>query len=108
MQCRHCRQERELLAELANLSHKLHLEVLTTPACPFSEGAVRLAHQMAMESDMITADLVNVDDFPELVERYDISAAPTVIVDGNYCFYGALEESQFLEQVFKGTREGSM
>jgi len=177
--CRHCRQERELLVELADLSHKLHLEVynftadrdvadqygidkvpgfvlvgrescgvryygmpsdfefrmlledllrvssgdsglssetaerlkdvvsplhlevLTTPACPFSEGAVRLAHQMAMASEMITADLVNVDDFPEVAQDYKALAAPTVVVNGSAHFYGALEESEFVEQVLK-------
>jgi glutaredoxin-like protein len=181
--CRHCRKEHELLAELAGLSHKLHLEVynftadrsaaekygidrvpglvlvgqedcgiryygmpsdfeinmllenmvrvssgdsglsdetkerirdmkvpvhlevLTTSACPLSSGAVRIVHQMAMESKRVTADLMNVDDFPEVAEHYRILAAPTVVVNGSYHFYGALQEPEFVDQVTKGARE---
>jgi len=56
----------ETREKMKKLNVPLHLEVLTTSACPLSSGAVRIVHQMAMESDMITADLVNVDDFPEV------------------------------------------
>ncbi|MFO8014889.1 MAG: thioredoxin family protein [Phycisphaerae bacterium] len=92
--------------ELHRLSAPLHLEVLTTPACPDSVGAVWIAHQMAMESDRITTDVLNVDDFPDVAEHYKAMSAPTVVVNGSYCFYGALEESQFIEQVLEGAQGG--
>ena len=91
----------ETVERIKELDRPLHLEVLTTPACPFSEGAARLAHQLAMESEKITADLVNVNDFPELVDKYDVLAAPTVVINGTYHFYGALEEPEFVEEVMK-------
>lgn len=90
---------------LSGLNARAHLEVLTTPACPFSETAIRLAHQMAMESDMVTADLVNVEDFPELAEHYEVMAAPTVVVNERHSFYGALDESEFIEKALEGARE---
>lgn len=91
----------ETVKRIGELQVPLHLEVLTTPACPFSEDAARLAHQLAMESEKITADLVNVTDFPELMEKYDLMAAPTVAVNGEYHFYGALDEPEFVEEVMK-------
>ncbi|MBS3761979.1 MAG: thioredoxin family protein [Planctomycetes bacterium] len=84
---------------LGKLDTPLHLEVLTTPLCPFTEKAVRLAHQVAIESDLICADLVNVEDFPKLTEHYDILAAPTVVVNETYQFYGALDENPFLTKI---------
>lgn len=89
------------IKSLAKLKQPVHLEVLSTPTCPFSSGAGRLAHQLAMEKDNITADLVNLDDFPEIMEHYNITAAPTVIVNGNNRFYGAIQETDFVEQVLK-------
>jgi glutaredoxin-like protein len=93
--------------KMKNLNVPLHLEVLTTPGCALSAPAVRIAHQLAMESDMVKADLVNVDDFPEVAKRYNILAAPTVVVNGSYLFYGALQESEFVENVIKGAQESS-
>jgi glutaredoxin-like protein len=95
----------ETKEKVKSLDVPLHLEVLTTSACHLSSGAVRVAHQMAMESEMITADLVNVEDFPEVAERYQVLAAPTVIVNGLYHFYGALREPEFVEQVMRGAQE---
>ncbi len=92
-------------AKIAEVVRPLHLEVLTTPACPFSQGALRLAHQMAMETEPITADLVNVEDFPELVERYRVLAAPTVVVNGRYHFYEALDEPEFVGKVLEGRQD---
>jgi glutaredoxin-like protein len=93
------------ISVLEDLNAPIHLEVLTLHACRLSTEAVKMAHQLAMESDLITADLVNVDDFPEMVKRYSILASPTVVVNGSYHFYGALREADFVEQVLKGAQE---
>jgi alkyl hydroperoxide reductase subunit AhpF len=89
------------IAVLQDLSLPIHLEVLTLHACRLSAKAAQIAHQLAMESDLITADLVNVGDFPEMAKRYSILASPTVVVNGRYHFYGALREANFVKQVLK-------
>ncbi len=48
----------ETCSRLENLHVPVHLEVLTIYACRLSTEAVRVAHQLAIESDLITADLV--------------------------------------------------
>lgn len=82
----------------------VRIEVLTQPACAFSASAIRVAHQLAIESDHITGDVVDVTDFPQLVEKYTILAAPTVVVNESYHFYGALDEEGFVEHVLKAIR----
>ena len=42
---------------------------------------MRLAQQMAVESDFVTADLVEVTEFPELAQRYRVRAVPRTIVN---------------------------
>ena len=94
----------ETKEKLKGLHSPLHLEIITTPNCPFSVQVVRLAHEMAIESDMITADLVNIDDFPVMAERYQILASPTVVVNGSYHFYGPLKEPDFVDEALKVTQ----
>lgn len=95
----------ETIGVLQDLSVPIHIEVLTVHACRFSAEAVQIAHQLAMESDLITADLVNIDDFPEMAKRYSILASPTVVVNGRYHFYGVRREADFVKQVLKGAQE---
>ncbi len=91
------------IEHVGKINTPVHLEVITTPTCPFSERAVRLAHQMAMESSFITADLVNTNDFPEVAKRYRVTAAPSVIVNGEHKFYGVLDAAEFVEQILKSS-----
>ena len=60
--------------------------------------------RLAIESDHITGDVVDVAGFPDMVRRYNVLAAPTVVVNATYHFYGALDEEGFVEHVLKATR----
>jgi len=94
----------ETKSALGRLTAPVRIEVLTQPACVFSAPAMRLAHQLAIESDHITGDVVDVTDFPRLVEKHKILAAPTVVVNETYHFYGALDEARFVQHVLKAVR----
>jgi glutaredoxin-like protein len=90
---------------IAAVDSPVHIEVLTTPACPFSGPAIRLAHQLAVESDWITGDMVDALEFPGLAKRYAVLGAPTVVVNHQYQFYGAPTQDEFIEHVLKGIAE---
>jgi predicted DsbA family dithiol-disulfide isomerase len=66
---------------------------------------VRLAQQLAIESDLITADLVEVTEFPDLAQRYQVRAVPRTIVNETAVIEGALPEAQFVEAVIAATQE---
>jgi len=66
---------------------------------------VRLAQQLAIESDLITADLVEVTEFPHLAQRYQVRAVPRTIVNETAVIEGALPEAQFVEAVIAATQE---
>ncbi|MFW6107348.1 MAG: protein disulfide oxidoreductase [bacterium] len=87
---------------LGALAAPVRIEVLTQPACPFSSPAIRLAHQLAIESRWITGDVVDLTDFPGLVEKYNILAAPTVVVNEGHRFCGAGGQEEFVAEVVKG------
>ena len=66
---------------------------------------MRLAQQLAIESDLITADLVEVTEFPQLAQRYQVRAVPRTIVNETGVIEGALPEVQFVEAVIAATQE---
>jgi hypothetical protein len=62
---------------------------------------VRLAHHLAVASDLIRADCVEATEFPELAQRYMVMAVPKTVVNERVSFEGALPEAQFVEQVLR-------
>lgn len=88
---------REFLKEL----HKpVLLQVFVTPTCPYCPRAVVLAHQMALESPLVQAEMIEAMEFPELSERHGVSGVPqTTINDGAGVVVGAVPEDHLVEEI---------
>lgn len=66
---------------------------------------MRLAQQLAVESDLVTADLVEVTEFPHLAQRYSVRAVPRTVVNETASIEGALPESEFVKAVVAAARK---
>lgn len=85
---------------IKGIDEDVHIQVFVTPTCPFCPSAVRVAHQMAIENpEHFKSDAIEASEFPYLVNLYDISAVPTVVINEKVQFQGALSEEAFTEQV---------
>lgn len=93
--------------KLAQLSEPVHLEVFVTPTCPYCPGAVRVAHQMAMESEYVTADMVEATEFPQLSQQYGVRGVPKTVANGRSAAEGALPEPRFVDQVLAALQQRS-
>lgn len=91
--------EPDTIRKLENLNLPLHVEVFVTPTCPYCPGAARLAHQLAIESELISADMIEATEFPELAGRYHVRGVPKTVVNGALGIEGALPEAEFVDQI---------
>jgi glutaredoxin-like protein len=90
----------ETRAFLASLEKPVHLQVFVTPTCPYCPRSVVLAHQMALESPMVEAEMVEAMEFPELADRFNVSGVPqTTINMGDGTVIGAVPEQQLVEEI---------
>lgn len=96
----------ETKTALGQLKDSMHIQVFITLTCPYCPGAVEIAHKMAMESELITADMVESAEFPDLGEKYNVMAVPKVVVNEDTQFEGALPEGEFVENVMKALEPG--
>jgi glutaredoxin-like protein len=86
---------------LRKLEKPIHIQVFITPTCPHCPRAVHLAHQMAIESEMVKGDMVDAAEFPQLSNRYFVSAVPKVVINEDVDFEGALPEKSYLDEVME-------
>ncbi len=85
---------------LAGLEEPVHMMVFVTPTCPYCPRAVVLAHQMAMESSLVQAEMVESMEFPELSRRFGVSGVPqTTINMGKGRVVGAVPEGALLQEL---------
>ncbi|GIX42354.1 MAG: glutaredoxin [Leptospiraceae bacterium] len=84
---------------LKNLRKPIHIKVFVTPTCPYCPKAVLMAHQMAIESDFIKADMIEASEFPELSNYYKVYGVPKIIVNETIHIEGAVPESVFLQKI---------
>ena len=84
---------------LAGLTQPLHFQVFVTPTCPHCPRAVYLAHQMALESDLVQADMVEATEFPHLSMKYQVQGVPRTVINENTHMEGAYPEMMVLEKI---------
>jgi glutaredoxin-like protein len=98
----------ETLATLAELTEPVHIQVFVTPTCPYCARSVVLAHQLAVASPMVRADMVEATEFPQLAIKYQVMGVPRTVINETVHIEGAAPEPMVLEklqEVLEGTEE---
>ena len=65
----------------------------------------RVAHAMAIESGRVTADVVEIQEFPALAQAYGVRGVPMTVVNGSVVFSGAVTEQEFLSHLLEAVSE---
>jgi glutaredoxin-like protein len=90
-------------AILADVKSPVHIQVFVTLTCPHCPAAASIAHKLAVESDMISADVIDASEFPTLAQKYTVIGVPKIIINEKVEFVGAFNEDLFAEHVVLGT-----
>ena len=83
---------KETKAALAQIDEPVHMQVFTTPTCPYCPRAVILTHKMALESDQIRADAIEAMEFPHLAIKYQVQGVPRTVINETHFIEGAVPE----------------
>ena len=90
-------------AILADVKAPVHIQVFVTLTCPHCPVAASIAHKLAIESDMITADVIDSSEFATLAQKYSVIGVPKIVINEKVDFVGAFSEDLFAEHVVLGT-----
>jgi len=88
-------------AKLKTVNKPIHIKVFVLPTCPYCPRMVRLAHQFAMENELIKADMIEASEYPQLVQKYAIMSVPKTVINETIEIVGATPEEYFVDQVIR-------
>lgn len=89
----------DTLEVLAGLDEQVHFQVFVTPTCPYCPQSVVLAHQMAVASPMVRADMVEAQEFPHLSIKYQVMGVPRTVINETVHIEGAAPETMVLAKL---------
>ena len=91
----------ETKESLKKLKDPVKIQVFITLTCPYCPKAVEMTHRLAVESDLITGEMIESSEFPILIQKYNVMSVPRVIINDKVDFEGALPEKDFVENLMK-------
>ncbi len=95
---------------LKNLSKDVHLQVFTTPTCPYCPLAVIQAGQIAIEvKGRVKAECVESAENQQLAQKFNVSSVPQTVINSLHesSIVGAIPETNLIKHILKytGTEE---
>ena len=89
----------ETISFLSSLEEEISIKVFVTPKRPYCPGVASLAHAMAVTSDKIDAEVIEVQEFPELGRTFGVRGVPLTVINGSISFTGAANEQMLVEHL---------
>lgn len=87
------------MALLETIQSPMHLQVFVTPTCPYCPRAVVMAYRLALASPYISAEGIEVTEFPELGDRYAVMGVPKTVIDDLVHIEGAVPEGMMVNKL---------
>ena len=87
------------VAQLSKIGKIVEISVFVTMDEQLCAGAVRIAHQFAIENPKVWASMIDAEEFTELAIHSNVTKVPKVVINGMINFEEPLPENEFLDYV---------
>ncbi len=92
--------------KLREINQPVHIQIFVTPADATCPVPARLAHAMALENQFISADVVEIQEFPSLAQNYGVRGVPFTVINEHIRFGGPFTEAELLEKILQAGVRG--
>ncbi len=86
---------------LRQINRPVHIQVFATPTDAGCPRMAQLAHAFALDCPYITADVVEIQEFPALGRTYGVRSVPATVINEHIRFAGPVTEAQLLEKTLQ-------
>ena len=93
---------------LRGINQPVQIQVFVTPTDTECAPVARMAYALAIENENVTADVIEIEEFPALARQYGIRSVPMSIVNEIMQIAGLTSEQEFVDKVLQcGVSKGS-
>lgn len=71
----------DIAAVIRALPEPVHLRIFVTPSCPHCPAMARAAFQLATYFPNVRADVVEIEEFPEMAQQYQVRGVPKTVIN---------------------------
>jgi glutaredoxin-like protein len=90
-----------IVDELNKVDAPVKLQAVVSPTCPYCPRAVITAHKFALASDFISADMIEINEYPHLAVKYNVQGVPNTIINEKVSVVGAVPEIDLVRGIMK-------
>lgn len=89
----------EIVSRIKKIDRDVHIQVFVGLGCPHCPAAVAAAHRLAMENSRIKGDMVDVNNFVPLAQKYNVTGVPKIVINDRYELLGAHPVNTILDVI---------
>ncbi|MDF1539171.1 MAG: thioredoxin family protein [Candidatus Thorarchaeota archaeon] len=90
----------DVIDDIKAIDKPLHIQVFSTPQCPYCPNMVRLAHYAAILNPLIKGDMVEALEFQDMATKYQVFGVPKTIINETVHLEGAVTPEVFVEKLY--------
>lgn len=90
-----------MVESLSKIKSPVNIKVFVTLSCPHCPGAVQKAHKLALENDLINAEMIEAQTFNDISNQFNVSSVPKIVINDKYEFVGNQPLDVFLSEIEK-------
>jgi glutaredoxin-like protein len=90
-------------AVLKDIKTPVNIKVFVSLTCPHCPSAAATAHKLAIECELIKADVIDSQEFPDMALKYNVIGVPKIVINDKVDFIGEFNEDLFAEHVLLGS-----
>ena len=90
--------EDDVLERIKKLERKVDMKVLISLSCTMCPELVTAAQKIASQNENVTAEVYDLNHFPEIKEQYNVMSVPCLVInDGEKVTFGKKNIRQLLD-----------
>lgn len=89
----------EVRERIAAIDRLVSLKILVSLSCTMCPELVTAAQRIAAEHSLVTADVFDLNHFPELRERYQVMSVPCMVINDDQVTFGKKNIQQLLDVI---------
>lgn len=91
----------DIRERIRNIDHPVRIRIMVSLSCTMCPELVTAAQRIAAEHPEVTAEVYDLNHYPELKEKYQVMSVPCMVIDGQKPLFGKKNIRQVLDLLEK-------